>query len=56
MSSKRDDNIPLVAVKPIQGSYHRATSCFEQPQVSVKTEKSFLKDLKSLFTREFVEL
>ena len=36
MASNKEDNIPLVAVKPHKSSYFRATSCFEEPEVSVK--------------------
>ena len=35
MSSKKEDNIPLVAVKPHKSSYFRTKSCFEEPEVSV---------------------
>ena len=34
MASHKEDNIPLVAVKPHKSNYFRATSCFEEPEVS----------------------
>ena len=33
MASTKEDNIPLVAVKPHKSNYFRATSCFEEPEV-----------------------
>ena len=35
MRSNKEDNIPLVAVKPNKSNYLRTTSCFDEPEVSV---------------------
>merc|ERR1711963_515746 len=34
MASNKEDNIPLVAVKPHKSNYFRATSCFDEPETS----------------------
>ena len=41
MRSTKEDNIPLVAVKPNKSNYLRTTSCFEEPEVSLKLSTYF---------------
>ena len=42
MASTKEDNIPLVAVKPHKSNYFRATSCFEEPEVGGITNFKYI--------------
>ena len=46
MRSNKEDNIPLVAVKPNKSNYLRTTSCFDEPEVSVIDWKFFISKKK----------